>query len=178
MQNSLLIGGFGGQGILLIGKLLCYSADSINMKATFFPSYGGEQRGGTANCTVILSDDEIASPVINVADTVLVMNQPSYDKFINRVKPAGCIIVNSSQVKNIVPRDDIKIVKIEADNIAINLNNIKSANMVMLGAYLKVTNLLSTEIVEKTIGSVLSSKPQFLDTNIRAFHLGYSNTEI
>lgn len=172
MEYSVLIAGFGGQGVMSIGKMLCYGADENGKKATFFPTYGGEQRGGTANCTVIISDEEIASPVIRQADIVIVMNEPSFVKFEERVKPGGTLMLNSSSVKSRTSRTDISTVEVPADAIALSVNNPKASNMVILGAFLKVTNFIGAHEMEQTIQTQMSRKPQYLQANLQAFRKG------
>lgn len=172
MECSVLIAGFGGQGVLSIGKMLCYAADGNGKKATFFPTYGGEQRGGTANCTVIISDEEIASPVVRQADIVIVMNEPSFEKFKERVKPGGTMIINSSNVQSRPDRRDISAALLPADEIALNAGNPKASNMAVLGAFLKVTSFLPEDQMEEAIRIQMAAKPQFMDSNIQAFRKG------
>lgn len=174
MEYSVLIAGFGGQGVLSIGKMLCYGADGNGKRATFFPTYGGEQRGGTANCTVIISDEEIASPVMRQADIVIVMNEPSFMKFVDRVKPGGTLLINSSNVASRPQRDDITAVEVPADEIAAAVNNPKASNMVILGAFLKVTNFITPEQMEETIRQQMAGKPQYMDANLEAFRRGFT----
>ena len=169
MELSVLIAGFGGQGVLSIGKLLCYAADADGKKATFFPTYGGEQRGGTANCTVILSDEEIASPVVKLADIVIVMNEPSFEKFKNRVKPKGLLIINTSSVKNKIEREDINILEIQADEIAAAAGNPKASNMVVLGAFTKAVPFIEKERLKTVIKEQMAHKPEHMEANLRAF---------
>lgn len=172
MEYSVLIAGFGGQGVMSIGKMLCYGADENGKKATFFPTYGGEQRGGTANCTVIISDEEIASPVTRQADIVIVMNEPSFVKFEERVKPGGTLIINSSSVDSRSARTDITSLEVPADAIALSVNNPKASNMVILGAFLKATKFIEAHEMEGTIRSQMGRKPQFLEANLQAFQKG------
>ena len=172
MEYSVLIAGFGGQGVMSIGKMLCYGADENGKKATFFPTYGGEQRGGTANCTVIISDEEIASPVTRQADIVIVMNEPSFVKFEERVKPGGTLIINSSSVDSRSARTDITSLEVPADAIALSVNNPKASNMVILGAFLKATKFIEAHEMEGPIRSQMGRKPQFLEANLQAFRKG------
>lgn len=172
MENSLLIAGFGGQGVVLIGQLLGYAASSAGKNATYYPSYGAEQRGGTANCTVIISDEEIGSPVVSRLDTVIVMNEPSLVRFEEWVKPGGTIIVNSSLVNRKVYRTDIKVVSVPANDIAGELGSDKIANMVVLGTYLAVSKALSVETVVNTMKAKLARKPELLPLNEAAVLAG------
>lgn len=174
MKFSLIIAGFGGQGVLSLGKLICYSADSIDKKATFFPSYGGEQRGGTCNCTVVVSDTDISTPIVKNADYIIIMNGPSLDKFKNNVKPGGVLFINESLVKDEIERNDINIIKVKADEIANNFNNPLASNMVILGAFIKETNFVKLDKVEEVIENIMANKKQYLDSNLKALRKGYN----
>ena len=177
MENSLLVAGFGGQGVVLIGQLLGYAASSAGMNATYYPSYGAEQRGGTANCTVVLSDEEIGSPVVSKLDVVIAMNEPSLVRFEGWVKPGGTIIVNSSLVKRTVGRSDIKSVYVPANDIAEKLGSDKIANMVLLGSYLAVSKAIPPEAVLNTMKQKLSGKPALVPLNEVAIKSGLNLTE-
>ena len=172
MENSLIVAGFGGQGVVLIGQLLGYVASAAGKNATFYPSYGAEQRGGTANCTVVIADEEIGSPVVTKLDTIIVMNEPSLVRFEEWVKPGGTIIVNSSLVNKKVQRDDIQAVFIPANDIAEKLRSEKVANMVMLGKYLAISKVLSFERVVETMKEKLAAKSKFLPLNEAAITAG------
>lgn len=174
MENSLLIAGFGGQGVILIGQLLGYAASEAGKHATYYPAYGAEQRGGTANCTVVIGDEEIGSPVVTRLDTVIVMNEPSLDRFESWVKPGGTIIVNSSLVSRQVGRSDIKAVYIPANEIASQIGSEKIANMAMLGAYLALSKVLPVNAILATMKAKLADKPQFLPLNEEAIEAGFS----
>ncbi len=180
MENSLLIAGFGGQGIILIGQLLGYAATSLGMNATFFPSYGAEQRGGTANCTVVLSDHEIGSPVVTKLDTVIVMNEPSLDRFVGWVKPGGTIIVNSSLVSRKVNREDIKTIYVPANEMAERIGSVKAANMVMLGSYIRASKALPIDAIIEAMKNRLSGKPRFIPVNEAAIEagMGFSGADV
>jgi 2-oxoglutarate ferredoxin oxidoreductase subunit gamma len=172
MEHSLLVAGFGGQGVVLIGQLLGYAASSSGKNATYYPSYGAEQRGGTANCTVVIADEEIGSPVVSKLDTVIVMNEPSLVRFEEWVKPGGTIIVNSSLVKRAVSRSDIKVVQVPANDIAGQLGSEKVANMVMLGSFLSVSNALPVESVMETMKDKLAEKQELVTLNEKAIQAG------
>ena len=174
MENSLLIAGFGGQGVILIGQLLGYTASEAGRNATYYPAYGAEQRGGTANCTVVIADEEIGSPVVTKLDTVIVMNEPSLVRFEGWVKPGGTIIVNSSLISRQVGRMDIKAIYISANEIASQIGSEKIANMVMLGAYLAVSKVLPVDAILATMQAKLAGKPQFLPLNEAAIGAGFS----
>jgi len=172
MENSLLIGGFGGQGVILIGQLLGYAATKANKNATYYPSYGAEQRGGTANCTVVISDEEIGSPVVTKLDTVIAMNEPSLVRFEEWVKPGGTIIVNSSLISSKVTRSDVKAIYVPANDIAVELGTDKAANMVILGSYIGASKALTVDAVVETMKEKMASKAKFLPINEAAIKAG------
>jgi len=172
MENSLLIAGFGGQGVILIGQLLGYSATKAGKNATYYPSYGAEQRGGTANCTVVISDEEIGSPVVTKLDTVIAMNEPSLARFEEWVKPGGTIIVNSSLITRKVSRSDVKVYYVPANDIANKIGNDKAANMVILGSYIGASKALDVASVVATMKEKMASKAKFLPMNEAAIQAG------
>ena len=172
METSLIVAGFGGQGIILIGKILGYAATDAGKNATFYPSYGAEQRGGTANCTVVVSDDEIGSPVVSEVDILVAMNQPSLDRFESWVKPDGKIMVNSSLIERKVNRSDVEAVYIPTNDIANEIGSGKIANMVMLGGLLKAFPALSREEILSTMKKMLASKAKFIPLNEAAINKG------
>lgn len=173
MEKNLCVAGFGGQGVMTLGKFLAEATcDSTAKKVTFFPSYGAEQRGGTANCFVVISDEEIGAPLGDVMDDLIVMNGPSLDKFINILKPEGTLYINSSIVKNEIDRTDIKVVKAPVTEMAIEMGNAKVLNVIMLGVYVGFTNVIEPNIVWETIEHKLSKKPKLLQLNKQAFEKG------
>lgn len=174
MMDKVIIAGFGGQGVMFLGKVLAYSGMDSDLELLWIPSYGPEMRGGTANCSVILSDEEINSPVIDFSDAAIVLNKPAYDKFAPRVKPGGILIVNSSlaELENI--REDITVIQIPATDIANELGNPSIANMVCLGALIPYLNLADYEKVEKTMDKLTKKRPQLLEVNITAINKGMS----
>ena len=172
MDKSLLIAGFGGQGVILIGQLLGYAATAAGKHATYYPSYGAEQRGGTANCTVVIADEEIGSPVVTKLDTVIAMNEPSLIRFEEWVKPGGTIIVNSSLIGKKVSRSDIKAMYVPANEIAEKMGSDKIANMVILGIYLGVSNVMPVEALIETMKVKLAAKAKFLPLNEQAIREG------
>lgn len=174
MENSLIIAGFGGQGVILIGQLLGYSATAAGKYATYYPAYGAEQRGGTANCTVVIGDEEIGSPVITKLDTVIAMNEPSLVKFEQWVKPGGTIIVNSSLITRKISRTDVKAVYVPANEMAEKVGSDKSANMVILGSYLATSNVLPIEQLVATMKEKLAAKAKFLPMNEAAIKAGFN----
>ena len=151
MKEEIVIAGFGGQGVLSMGKILAYSGLMEDKEVTWMPSYGPEQRGGTANVTVIVSDERISSPILNMYDTAVVLNQQSLDKFEKMVKPGGVLIYDSYGINTPPTRTDIKIYRIEATEATIEINNSKAFNMIVLGAYLKVKPIVTIENVLNTL---------------------------
>lgn len=172
MMDKVILAGFGGQGVMFIGKVLAYAGMGSDLNLLWIPSYGPEMRGGTANCSVVLSDDEINSPVIDMADSAIVMNKPAYDKFASKVKPGGVLIVNSSLVEVENPREDIQIIEIPATDMANELGNSSIANMVSLGALIPSLNLVNLEKVEKCMAELTKKRPQLLDINLAAINKG------
>ena len=174
MDRNILIGGFGGQGVMVIGQLLSYTAcETTDKYITYFPSYGSEQRGGTANCYVAISDRPIGGPVKQKLDDVIVLNDPSMVKFQGRVKPGGLLFVNSSIVTAPCERDDITVIEVPANAVADELGNPKVANLVMVGAYIGYTGLLPEENVLETALAKLGAKRPWLNPlNEAAFRRG------
>ena len=175
MTNEILLAGFGGQGILFMGKMLAYFGLYENKEVSWLPSYGPEMRGGTANCTVKVSEKLIASPISKHPDILFTMNTPAIDKFEERLKPGGLLLVNSS----IVPedrkyRDDIKIIKIPATDIAAEVRNPKGANLVMLGALAANSDLFSVEYMESAIVSFFEKKGKgkYNEKNVACYRRG------
>ncbi|MFH1784366.1 MAG: 2-oxoacid:acceptor oxidoreductase family protein [bacterium] len=175
MQEEVIVAGFGGQGIMFMGRLLAHAAMQENKNVTFFPSYGAEMRGGTANCTVVISDEEIGSPVVKHPHSIIVLNQPSTDRFLPRIKDKGILVVNSSLVHDIDKRDGINIVKIEASRIAESLGEKKVANMVAVGSYIKKTGILKLVSLKESLKILLGEKKKnLIDINIKALEHGYN----
>ena len=174
MERSVLIGGFGGQGVMVIGQLLSYTAcETTDKYIVYFPSYGSEQRGGTANCYVTISDDPIGGPVKTILDDVIVLNDPSLVKFQSRVKSGGLLFMNSSIITTEPDREDVKVIRVPANAIAEELGNVKSANLVMVGAYIGYTELLPAENILATALKKLGAKRPWLnEINEKAFRAG------
>lgn len=147
MKKEIIIAGFGGQGVLSMGKILAYAGLIDNLEVTWMPSYGPEQRGGTANVTVVLSDAPISSPVLDSFDTAVILNQQSLDKFENKVKPGGVLIYDPYGIHRLPRRTDIQIYPVEAMETTFELKSAKSYNMVLLGALLKVNPVVGIESV-------------------------------
>ncbi len=149
MTEEIIIAGFGGQGVLSMGMVLCYAGMIENKEVSWMPSYGPEMRGGTANCITIISDTKISSPIISKFDTVIALNQPSVDKFESAVKPGGTFIYDSTNIINPPTREDINIFGIEGTKEAADMKNTKVLNMIMLGAFLKKKPIIElTNIIE------------------------------
>ncbi|HOF25781.1 MAG TPA: 2-oxoacid:acceptor oxidoreductase family protein, partial [Anaerolineaceae bacterium] len=149
MQTEVIISGFGGQGALYAGQVLAYAAMDEGKQVTWIPSYGPEMRGGTANCTVVVSDEEIGSPTVKHPKAVLALNLPSLDKYENMIAPGGCLVVNESMVNRKPERTDIRVVLLPANEIAREIGNERATNMVMLGALLANMDILPIEALEK-----------------------------
>ena len=147
MKEEIFIAGFGGQGVLSMGKILAYSGLMEDKEVTWLPSYGPEQRGGTANVTVILSDERISSPILNEYDTVVVLNQQSLDRFESKVKPGGVLIYDSYGIHKVPTRKDIEVYRIDAMEATFELKNAKSYNMIVLGALLAIKPIVTVENV-------------------------------
>lgn len=173
MLTSMMVAGFGGQGVMLIGKLIGECAFDQGLHVTFLPSYGPEQRGGTANCTVVQSDRPIGSPVSTELDVLCVMNQPSLTKFIDNVRPGGILMTNSSLVDvSGVTRKDIKIVEVDADNLAYQLGNRKIANVIIFATYMEIAKTMPIDVVKSIAMKILGKKPELLEMNSKAFDAG------
>lgn len=178
MKRVVLIAGFGGQGILLIGQILAEAAMRDGFHTTWFPSYGPEMRGGTANCTTIYSDDEIGSPIESTYDVVIAMNQPSLERFGPRVRPGGALLVNSSMVPVQLGRDDITEKYIPAREIARKVGNERTANVVMLGALQAVGGAVTSDALGAAISAVVGKKHAALvGINIAALAAGGAAAE-
>ena len=171
MIQKLFFAGSGGQGVILMGQMVAYAAIEEEKEVTFLPSYGPEMRGGTANCTVVVSDAPVSSPLIYEADVVVAMNLPSLARFEPLVKPGGKLFYNSSLIPQAPGRTDIEAVAVAANDIAAELGNARAANMVMLGAVVYEANVAGGEAMDKVLQKVFSgSKAKLLELNRKAFH--------
>ena len=169
MKLKMFFAGSGGQGTLAIGQMIAKAAMDEGKEVTWLPSYGPEMRGGTANCTVVVSDRPIACPLINDADVLVVMNLPSLLKFESMVRPGGLMIVNSSLVPEKAKRDDIRVLYVPANDKAAALGSDKAANMVVLGAILKETGVVDTETIREEMRHMFSGrKEKYLAMNLAA----------
>ena len=173
MERNLMVAGFGGQGVMTLGKFLAdATCNSTDMNVTFFPSYGAEQRGGTANCYVVIADEEIGAPMGDAMDDLIVMNDASLNKFLYKLLPGGTLYINSSIVTTEVTREDIKIVKAPVTELALEMGNSKVLNIIMLGVYIGYTEVIPAEVVWNTIEHKLGKKPALLPLNKKAFEMG------
>ena len=168
-----IFAGFGGQGVLLIGKLVAYAGMDEGRNVSWLPSYGPEMRGGTANCSVVVSDDPIASPVLSMADCVIAMNTPSLDKFEANVLPGGKLFINSSIIDKKATRTDIDVYYVPCNDIADQLGNPKVLNMARLGAYLEATKVVGVEsVLQALLHSLGEKKAHLIPLNRQAIEMG------
>lgn len=173
MYQGLIMAGFGGQGIVSGGIMLAYTGMMDGLNVTFFPAYGAEMRGGTANCSVVISTDPVAAPVVGKPDTVLIMNEPSLAKFEPMVKPGGRVFVNTSLVASRPKRTDVEVIDVAANEIAEELGSIKCANMVMLGAYAQKTGAVKLRTLKNNIKKVYPrAKDALIEMNKKAIDRG------
>ena len=173
MQNDVIVAGFGGQGVLLIGKMLAYAGMADGKEVSWLPSYGPEMRGGTCNCTVVISDKPVGSPVVERPRAAMVLNLPSLDKFESTVKPGGLLVINSSLINRGSSRSDLQVILVPANEIAMELGNPRGANMVALGAFLGATHAVSLEAVDTLIRDTFAGKPKVIEVNLTALRRGY-----
>lgn len=175
MTHEILLAGFGGQGILFSGKFLAYDGLLEDREVSWLPSYGPEMRGGTCNCSVILSDTKIGSPIVSNPNVLVAMNLPSLDKFENAAVPGAKIFVDSSLVERKVERDDVEVFYIPATKLASDENLPGLANMIMVGHMIRHAGVIPYENVEKTMAKLVPAKKQnLIELNIKAVELGYN----
>ena len=173
MKAEIIIAGFGGQGVLSMGKILAYSGLMENKEVTWMPAYGPEQRGGTANVTVIVSEERISSPIISHYDVAIVLNQPSLDKFESKVKPGGILIYDGFGIIKPPTRKDINVYRIDAMDKAAELKNSKVFNMIVLGGLLKVCSIVSTDGLNKALYKTLPERHHgLIPLNMEAVEAG------
>ncbi len=173
INEKVIIAGFGGQGVMLMGQLLSYAATDKELNTLWFPSYGPETRGGTANCSVTISENTVNSPVISTPDSIIIMNKPSLYKFQPKLKKGGNLFLNTTLVKDVIVRDDVNVYGINANTIAKELGNIKVANMVILGAYLAVTKVFTEEeVLEILKQKFTGTKAKLIEINKAALKAG------
>ncbi|MFZ3103568.1 MAG: 2-oxoacid:acceptor oxidoreductase family protein [Smithella sp.] len=169
-----IFSGFGGQGVMMMGISLANSGMNKGFHVTYLPAYGAEMRGGTANCTVAIADEEIASPVASEPNYLVVLNSPSLFTFQNKVITEGTIFLNSSIIKDSPHRHDVKVIRVPCSDIAQELGNIRVANIIMMGAFIKVTGIVSPEIYLNSLESIMGSRKKSLaEINRKAFTAGF-----
>ena len=175
MNKQILIAGFGGQGILFSGKFLAYEGLIDNKEVSWLPSYGPEMRGGTANCSIILSDKKVGSPIVDKPDILIAMNAPSLEKYENETMSGGQIFVDSSLIEKKVERTDVEAYYIPATKIASDENLPGLANMIMVGLMIKHSGIIPYENIEKAMAKIVPAKKQhLLDLNLKAIEIGYN----
>ncbi len=172
-QYEVIFAGFGGQGIMVAGQLLAYTGIREGKNVCWIPSYGPEMRGGTAYCTVVVSDKRIGSPIMNVVQAVCVFNRPSFDKFVPKVKPGGLLLVNSSLIDVTTDRKDITQILVPANQMAIEAGNVRAANVVMLGAFITAAGIVDYKDVIATIKDKLGYKKAMLEINLKVLKQGH-----
>ncbi len=174
MTTNILLAGFGGQGILFAGKFIAYKGLTEGRELSWLPSYGPEMRGGTANCSVILSDDPVGSPIVSEPDVLIVMNLPSLDKYEKTVVPGGKIFVDSTLIERKVERTDVDVFYIPATSLAQQIGAPTLANMIMVGKFIKETGAVSHDNLDAALKKVVSARHQDLfDINLKAINTGY-----
>ena len=178
MLIKTIFAGFGGQGVISMGKHIAQAAMIEGKYVTYLPSYGVEVRGGTANCTVAVSNEPIASPVASSPEYLVVMNQPSLIRFQNQMESGGLLFINSSLITIEVSRGDIDVVNVPATAIAEKLGSPRSSNMVMMGAFIKKTNLVAISTLNTILTDSMGKKGKSVDINIKALMTGYSFFDI
>jgi 2-oxoglutarate ferredoxin oxidoreductase subunit gamma len=174
MHTEIVLAGFGGQGVLLIGKLLAYAGMRAGQEVTWIPAYGPEMRGGTCNCTVVLSDRPIGSPISKSPHGLIALNLPSLDKFEAAVRPGGIITVNTSLINRLPRRTDVTVVAVPANEVAIECGNAKAANMVALGAYLGASGIVALEQVKDIVAESFAGKAALVAVNHAALARGFA----
>lgn len=173
MEKRLIVAGFGGQGVLLIGQLLAYSGMLEGKEVSWMPSYGPEMRGGSANCAVVISDEPVGSPKVEDADIVIAMNRPSMELFEKAIVPGGALLYNSSLIDVKPSREDIVCVAVPCNEIAMEVGSLRAANMVMLGAYAGLTNDFTVEMLMKGLRHKMGpAKEKFMPMNEKAIEAG------
>jgi 2-oxoglutarate ferredoxin oxidoreductase subunit gamma len=173
MTEEIIIAGFGGQGVLSMGKILAYAGVMQNKEVSWMPSYGPEMRGGTANVTVIISDERISSPILNAYDTAILLNQQSMDKFEKSVKPGGLLVYDGNGITRHPERKDISIYRVDASDEAAKLGILKVFNMIVLGGYLKLKPVVSSEFMHKGLEKSLPKRHHgLIPENEKAIDVG------
>ncbi|SRR6056297_946291 len=173
MEHRIIMAGFGGQGIMVMGSMLTYAAMKEGKETSWIPSYGVEQRGGTANCSVVVSDRIIAAPIVDSPQIAVIMNRPSLDKFEPKMEKNGLLLINDSIIEREVEREDLEVIRIKANDIAIDLGSKRIANMVMLGALTHKTNIVRLDTIKNSFKDVLSKRRHnLIEINQKALDKG------
>ena len=172
MSHDMIMAGFGGQGVLLMGQLMTYAGMIENREVSWIPSYGPEMRGGTANCSVIIRNEKVGSPIVTEPNVLVAMNLPSLDKFEPQLQSGGILIINSSLIEKEASRQDIKVYKIPANELAQEIGNPKVANMIVLGAIVKASGAVAPESVLGAFAKMFAKKPELLEINKIALEKG------
>ncbi len=173
--TKILIAGFGGQGILFTGKALAYTGLKADKQISWLPSYGPEMRGGTASCSVTVSDEQIGSPIVDKPDVLIAMNLPSLEKYINATEKGGCVVYDSSLITEHTPREDVTTIGIPATKMASENGLDGLANMIILGKLIKQTGIFSLEQIKTSLAQMIPPKKAFLlDKNVKAIEIGYN----
>jgi len=173
IDERIIVAGFGGQGVMMLGKLLAHAGMMENRNVSWLPSYGPEMRGGTANCHVIISEEMIGAPIVTEATCVIAMNLPSLEKFERVVKPEGRLLINSSLIKQPSSRHDVRVLEIPVNDIANQKGSLNVANVVMLGAYITLSQVVQKETILTVIQDILGHrKRHLLDINLKALEEG------
>ena len=174
MYNEIILAGFGGQGVLLIGKLLAYAGMKAGLEVTWMPAYGPEMRGGTCNCTVVLSDRQVGSPISRSPHGAIVLNLQSIDKFEPAVRQGGILVVNTSLINREAVRKDLIVVPVPANEIAQEAGSPKAANMVALGAFIGASGVVELDLVKSTLAETFAGRPKIVQLNHVCLDKGFA----
>jgi 2-oxoglutarate ferredoxin oxidoreductase subunit gamma len=174
MYSEIIMAGFGGQGVLLIGKLLAYAGMKGGLEVTWMPAYGPEMRGGTCNCTVVLSDRQVGSPISRSPHGAVVLNLQSIDKFESTIRPGGIMVVNTSLINREAVRTDLIVVPVAANQIALEAGSAKAANMVALGGFLGASGLVDIDLVKATLAETFAGRPKIVALNHVCLDKGFA----
>lgn len=172
MEKTALLGGFGGQGVQTLGKMLTYAANEMNLYVTYYPSYGGEMRGGTSNCTLVFSDKEIGSPNRTKVDYVVALNGPAFHAFEDRVVEGGTLILNTSLVTEQPSRTDIMLTGLALNELTVEFGTPMVLNVIMFGFFVEYTGIVTTEVARKVVQDYLGKRKEMRETNLKAFNKG------
>lgn len=176
MEQRIKIAGVGGQGVMVTGKILGYAASDHGKGASFLPQYGTQQRGGTASCTVILSDNAVDSPIVSMADSLVIFQQAALDAYLHQLKSGGLLFMNSDTCE-VPERDDIEVISLPVDTLAREMGSKQVANIIMLGAITQKTGIFTKEEIVHTLHHVLGKKQEMMEINEKAIELGVSLVE-